>query len=215
MANIKIFSKLLGNINNFKKFIVKSISEQLNKKLFSKTNTMKSFIKNTILESIKSQPEYSDLKYGSLRNIFGIENISDIDAILDELEKMEVDIKKPTAEITEIRARISISMIKDGFSDMLSSSAASYTSEKGFPVPWLEWLLTRGNDSVIIGYRYLPKTSPSSRTGYGIMIKGDSAIFRVPPEFAGTIENNWITRGVDEALPKIESHLNKMVENAL
>lgn len=215
MANMKIFSKIVGDIAGLKKFIIKSITDRLNATLFSQTSRSAEFVKNTILESIRRQDEYSSLKSGRLRNMFGIQNSSDVDLILSEIENMSVDIKKPTSGAGGINARISISMIRNNFADLLSSPAASYTSENGFPVNWLEWLLLRGNDSVVIGYRYLPKSSPFSRTGTGIMIEGDSAIFRVPPEYAGNLDNNWITRGIDEALPTIESYFNKLVEKAL
>ena len=141
-------------------------------------------------------------------------NPTDVDAILQQLEEMEIKIKKPTSSGSGIDARIMINMVQNGFADILSSPAASYTSANGFQINWLEWLLLRGNDSVVIGYRYSPQSSPYSRTGFGIMVKGNSSIFRVP-EGNGTIDNNWITRGIDDALPKIESYMNSVVEESL
>jgi hypothetical protein len=215
MARMKIVSKILGNISDLQKFIVNSIRDQLNAKLFTKVGDAQSRIKDIIINNIKQQPEYSSLKSGELRGAFGLANTLDVDVILSELENMSVEIKKPVASSKGIDARISISMVRNGFADLLSSPAASFVSENGYQVNWLEWLLLRGNDSVVIGYRYSPKASLRSRTGEGIMVKGNSSVFRVPPSYAGTISNNWITRGIDQSLPEIESYMNKMVEIAL
>lgn len=215
MARMKIFSKVLGNVNNFKKFILDSIKDRLNTKIFSRVKDTQSIIRNMILESIRNQPEYSSLKAGELRHALGVQNPATVDAILSVLESMDIKIKKPTSTGSSVDAKITINMVQDGFADLLSSSAASYVSENGFTVNWLEWLLLRGNDSVVVGYRYFPKVSERSRTGLGLMIEGESAMFRVPSEYAGTVDNNWITRGIDEALPKIQAYINQMVEQSL
>ena len=215
MGNVRIFSKIKGNLNDLKKFVIKSIVDKLNSTMFSNVGNTERFIKDTILQSIRSQDEYSSLKSGELRNVLGVANSSDVDALLSELDNVAVKIKKPKTGGNSVNASIDISMVREGFSDLLSSPSASYTSENGVEVNWLEWLLTRGYDSVVVGYRYIPKTSPYSRTGQGIMVKGESAIFRVPLRFAGDLDNNWITRGIDAALPKIEQHMNQLVEKAL
>jgi hypothetical protein len=215
MAKIKIFSKLLSNINDFKKFIISSIKDRITSSLFSNVSATEETIKNIVIENIRRQPEYSSLKFGELRGMLGIANAGDVDTILTELEDMKIKIKKPSASAKGIDARIEINMVRDGFAQLLSSPAASFVSEKGYPVDWLQWLLLRGNDSVVIGYRYSPEVSPFSRTGQGIMEKGNSFIFRVPPDYAGTVDNNWITRGIDDALPEIEAYMNKLAETVL
>jgi hypothetical protein len=36
--------------------------------------------------------------------------------------------------------------------------------------------------------------------------------WRVPPEFAGNVNNNWITRGINSAVPEIDQYLMKAME---
>lgn len=216
MSRMKIFSKVLGSVNNFKKFILDSIKDRLNTKIFSRVKDTQSTIRDMILDSIRNQPEYSSLKAGELRHALGVQNPATVDAILSVLESMDIKIKRPTSTGSGVDAKITINMVRDGFADLLAAPAASYISENGFDVNWLEWLLLRGNDSVVVGYSYFPEISPRSRTGLGLMVKsGNSAIFRVPSEYAGTVDNNWITRGIDEALPKIQAYINQMVEQSL
>ena len=215
MSDIKIFGKLLGNINQFKKFILQSMSDNLNKYLFTKINSVEKKIRNIVIQSIKNQPEYTSLKSGTLRNQLGIPNTAAIDSVISALDDIQVKIIKPSVKGDGVEAKIVINMIKDNYLEILSDSGASYITEKGTQIEWLRWLLLEGNNSVIIGYRYMPITHPNSRTGKGIMTQFKSGIFRVPPEFAGTFGNNWITRGLDAALPQVESYFNNMVKQAL
>lgn len=213
MAKMKIFGKVLGNINQLQKFILDDLKKMINTKLFSKAPQMQDTIKDIVLESIRQQDEYMSLKAGPLRNILGIESPSSVDAILQTLEDIVIVVKKPATSGSSIGANITINMVPNGFDNLISSPGASYTSEGGFQVNWLEWLLLRGNDSVVIGYRYSPQDSPFSRTGHGIMVKNESSIFTVPG--GGTVDNNWITRGIDAALPQIQAYMDKMVEQSL
>lgn len=215
MSNINIFSKVIQSVGDFKKFVLKSLTESLNNKLFKDLKKTEDFIRDTIIESVKNQDEYNSLKSGILRNQFGLADTSVVDQVLNELDDLIVTINKPRAGSNAINANFTINMIKEDHSSILSSSAARIQTEKGGQLEWLRWLLLEGGNSVVIGYRYLPKTTPYSRTGEGIMVKGKSAIFRVPPKYIGTIGDNWITRGVDEALPTIESYINTLIQKSL
>jgi hypothetical protein len=215
MANVNITGKLLGNISNFKKFILDSISKNINKSFFSNTKQYEENIKNIIIENIKNQPEYSSLKSGKLREQFGLANVSLVDNVLSGLDDMVIKLNKPKIKGDFIDASFTINVIKEDLSNLLSDQSASYVTSKGSQIDWLRWLLLEGQNSVIVGYRYLPKSSPSSRTGKGIMVSGKSSIYRVPPEFAGTPQDNWITRGLDSALPEIEKFINNTVQKSL
>ena len=55
---------------------------------------------------------------------------------------------------------------------------------------WLQWLLEKGDTIIIDSYEYSPR-SGFGRSGGGSMKLGGS--WRVPPEYAGTPENNFIS----------------------
>lgn len=61
-------------------------------------------------------------------------------------------------------------------------------------LPWLQWLLKEGNKFIIIGYRYEDIVDARSRSGKGLMIPDDTTSWRVPPEYSGTSNDNWLTR---------------------
>ena len=215
MSNIRLFSKVLGNSASLSKYILDNFIKIINKTFFTQSNAMQQDIASIVIQSIKNQPEYSSLKGGELRHQFGIANTAVVDQILSQLNDIEIKINKPKAISKGIEANLVINMIKENYADIVSSGSGVYASEKGSQINWLRWLLLEGNNSVVIGYRYLPKTDANSRTGKGIMISGQSSIYRVPPQFAGTASDNWITRGIDQALPQIESYINRMVQKSL
>lgn len=215
MSNFRIFSKVLGDSGKFKKYILDNISKLLNANFFNKLKNVETQISDLVIQSIRAQPEYGSLKSGILRNEFGLPNTGLVDAILDQLNDIQVQIIKPSVRGNAIQASFVLNMVKENFSEILSSSSASFVTEKGSQIDWLRWLLLEGNNSVIIGYRYVPKSDPRSRTGRGIMISGESAIYRVHPDYRGTADDNWITRGVEAALPSIESYINNMVQKSL
>lgn len=65
---------------------------------------------------------------------------------------------------------------------------------------WLDWLLTKGDTVIIIGYSYNPSTGGIS--GGGTMKPGGS--FRVPPRYSGNISDNFITRAFDNKQKEVE-----------
>lgn len=214
MASLNVFGKLLTSSTDFKNYILKTVTETVNKRLFSKLAPAEDTIRDIVISSIKAQPEYASLKSGELRNRFGIQSAAQVDEVLTALGDIDAKIDKARISGDEITAQITINMIKSDFAT-LGGGAGTFVSEGGSLVDWLSWLLYEGNNSVVIGYKYKPKVSPKSRTGKGIMVKGEGNIFRVPPEFAGTADDNWITRGVDAALPQIQDYFNKIVKKAL
>ena len=78
------------------------------------------------------------------------------------------------------------------FTNLLTLSGG-HTIYQGGDLHWLDWLLTKGDAIVISNYQYNAQTG-LGRSGLGNMIAGGS--FRVPPQFSGTPDNNFITRAL-------------------
>lgn len=95
--------------------------------------------------------------------------------------------------------------------ELVSMDFASFTSEKGNLVNWLYWLLFTGNAIAIADYEVA--YGDVGRTGQAIMIKSGS--FRVPQQFAGTPENNWITRAANNSLPRIRNIIEKTLREVM
>lgn len=216
MANVNIFSKVITSASSLSKQLLQDLANQINKKFFSgNLSSIENKIKTIIQNNIKQQPEYSALKSGKLKHEFGISNVGAVDSIIEHLNNIDITIKKASVGANEINAKIIIGLVKDNLDGVFDIASASVQSEKGSNLNWLRWLLLEGNKTVVAGYKYIPKISPKSRTGRGIMVKGDSNMYRVPPEYAGTYGNNWITRALDQALPEVQSEIDNYIQRSL
>jgi hypothetical protein len=111
---------------------------------------------------------------------------------------------------------IIITAIPADYSDVLGSSAATYKTEKGDTIPWLQWLLLQGDSIVIATHKAVfdPDKAKFSRTGEDIMLP-DSVGWRVPPEFSGTADNNFVTRAVLSALPELRTQLEAKLRSRI
>ena len=75
---------------------------------------------------------------------------------------------------------------------------------------WLNWLLTRGDDIIVGDYSFIQKPG-IGRSGLGAMTAG--GVFRIPPEYSGTQDDNFITRTLlseavtDQLTQVLEQHI--------
>ena len=83
---------------------------------------------------------------------------------------------------------VEFNFVRNDFRDLLALSSASFVTEKGTRLDWLDWLLNAGDTVVVAGWHYRP--AADGRSGLRIMQSGKA--FRVPPEFSGTPLNNFI-----------------------
>jgi hypothetical protein len=102
-------------------------------------------------------------------------------------------------------------MIKSDFNDLISMGESVVVTEKGTDLNWLSWLLIDGDAIIISDYMFVAGPFDTSRTGMGIMRQSGGA-WRVPPEFAGQINNNWITRAIDAAASEIDNTLQSILK---
>ena len=139
-----------------------------------------------------ASPEYQSILSGLLKSEFDLKNSQEVlNEILITLQRSILITTEPVRfDGIGLKASINVSIIKSDFSDLLALSGTSYESKNG-QVRWLEWLLTRG-DSIIILNTTIDYNLKSNSTKF-TSGKG----WRVPPEFAGTITSNWITRTFD------------------
>ena len=91
-----------------------------------------------------------------------------------------------------LKGGIEVNVQPSNFTNLLSLGSGHLVYDKG-DLHWLSWLLTFGDSIIVVGYEYNPETG-LGRANLGNMVEGGS--WRVPPEFSGTIQNNFITRAL-------------------
>lgn len=169
--------------------------------------------------AIVSSPEAADLQGGRLQGELGVLRPSDaIRAIIATLQQ--------SMQVSFADHMLTVSLVKSDLQDVLRLGEATFRSEpSGQNVPWLEWLLTAGDQIVVLTHHYLPfggKTPGDirlrSRTGLGLMApygKFGIGAWQVPPEFAGVPGDHWLTRALAVVLPQIaDVALQEMVRAA-
>jgi len=105
-------------------------------------------IKNIVKQALMSEPEYSSLKGGKLRYELGISDTSNVDSIIDSLvNTLNIQSSPITYSSRSLSGGISLTMMKsDDLGGVISMQEAYVDdSQRGYSLPWLEWLLLKGN----------------------------------------------------------------------
>lgn len=195
--------------------ILETLSIEINKIIDKSIPIIKNNIVNIIDKSLKEEPEYQSLKSGKLRYEFGIPDDSAIDSIVSKLANT-VDINKTPIRITNmgLSGGLNITAIEsETFNGLLTdSNAVVQDNTRGYTLPWLEWLLLKGNEIIVRKYDVKYGPNPASRTGNAIMVESNRS-WRVPPEFAGNSNNNWTTRAIERSERDILKIIQQTIES--
>jgi hypothetical protein len=207
--------KLLDSPRIVRDKIVKAFVYELNRRANKSKIKAKLGIrtKTLIARAIMEQPEYGSLLSGRLYGEFGIPDADvKVRRLLHQwLEEFQIQVSQWRIVGPRIVGGFSVSAVRADFGRVLSMPEAHQLTEKHELLPWLKWLLLEGDKIIIREHYYAraPLFEKYSRTGRGIMIstlagksgsnwkKGlVSGGWRVPPQYSGTIDNNWITRAL-------------------
>lgn len=177
-------------------------------------------------KEIVRRAEYSALmKYGdspsSLGSQFGLTNPSGavdpvVDAVVNDLVARPIGVRGVGRTTTDFGG-IEIVLSANSLWALASLPTASYKSNQHI-IEWLSWLLFSGSTVVVADYFvYSGNPSAKSRTGGTIMVPSGKSKknFRVRSPYAGTANDNWITRAAEKAAPKIQKILENAVQRAM
>jgi hypothetical protein len=210
---MSITLKLLESVGQIESNILSALSVQFNASMKSKKNKILQDIKTLIPFWISSQPEMQSLLSSdplSLVGQFGI-TISPT-AIVSAIVSSVVN----SANILIIPydkklngGGIELNIQPNNFANLLGLPQGHSVYQDG-NLHWLDWLLNRGDEIIVAGYQYNPQTG-IGRSKLGNMKSGGG--FRVPPEFSGTEQNNFITRALVGS--NQEKQISKIFETIL
>jgi len=210
--------KLLESENEINKRIVKQIANSLNSAIMGAVPTISSQIKNLVKNAIVSSPEYNSLQGGVLQGELGVPSSgSRLSAILSIwLKNIQIS-RKPVRPVGDkISGGVTINMIRSDYSDVLGGAESVYITSNGQQIPWLEWLLLAGDKTLVADYIFTEDISfGTSRTGLGLMKYRRTGRWHVPREFAGTIQNNFVTRALSSLGGEVINIMQKEVARRL
>jgi hypothetical protein len=179
-------------------------------------------IKEVVREALTECPEFASIKPGGA--YYGEFGMPDIEARIERIIETLVDsIHVKLSPFTYGGRRIAGKVVVMGLpvdcASILGLSEAVLMTEKGEAFQWLYALLFQGN-AIVVDWRYLSDVLSDeakekwSRTGEGFMVNNTSKHgWSVPPEIAGTEDDNLITRALTSPAIQqiIETELGRLL----
>jgi len=162
---------------------------------------LKPLIKNAILRC----PEMAELQGGKLAGELGLwPSLQTLAPEMIAEAVAETVFLKPVKVVvvgSQLKGGMLLQIQPSDFGNVLGLDVASYkyfrrTKRRSEKIPWLRWLLTAGSSPVLL--RYHLEAGQVSRSGKGVIMKRPGT-WSVPSDSAGTIEDNFITRALDDA----------------
>ncbi len=191
------------------RLILDALVEEVNRCFSLASQDIVERAKNALKTALINTPEYQSLINGKLLTEFGLTDAQGkMASILNIwLNSFYIDIKSAYKYGNQVKAIMEIGAVPADYVDVLTVPEAQQITAKGQSLPWLDWILIQGDKTIINEYEVVAKASTNSRTGNSIMVKTGGR-WRVPPEFAGTPQNNFVTRAIES----IENNINDIIQ---
>lgn len=194
------FDMTTTDVQDFRQQFFKAVSAELTEVFQKSLIDIKNDLGKFIRERIEDTPEYQSITTGQLHGELGLVNPkASMDAVIAQvIDSMQLQIDNVGFSSSySMRGGISLNLIPSNYADLLGLPAAKYTSNQ-YEIPWLEWLLIKGNNLLVLNYRVITNlnvvSKRYSRTGKGLMIKSKTRNWRVPPQYQGTPDDNFLLR---------------------
>ena len=207
---LKMDITIKENLRTIERRISKAITTEFNNRIQDGLEKISRDIKKLVKELITNSSEIQSLKGGVLKGDFGIPAGEDptmaiIDAIVNSVDVVHTIVASGGTSFT---GGVTINIQPTHFSNLTSLPGVKVITKKGTVLPWLEWLLTLG-DKIIITEHHVEYKKGTGRSGIASMATGGT--FRVNPSFAGTVENNFISRAFQGSENRIASIIKRHI----
>jgi hypothetical protein len=210
---MRITVKLLEKNSDINTLILDNIKSYLEPRIKQAGSQVTAQLPPLISDALKQEPEYQSLLSGQLRGELGISDSSVVESIISAISSSIELVSHPIKIGTSgIKGGFSINVIRANDAGGVISLDMSKIITPNYSLPWLEWLLFKGNEILVNNYVVEFGPNPNSRSGLAIMTPSSSNGWRVPPQFVGTEKNNWITRAISRIEDKVYSLITKSIE---
>ena len=197
---IPIGIQLLDPVDVIENKILKAIRDTLNEAFTKALPSIDIAVKNRTRVFFETSREALALVNGPLDKHFGIpsgEALVRVGSIIQTIiNNIYVRYIKVSVKGKTLTGGIEVNVLKSDFKDVLNNSEAVITTDNGDKLPWLEWLLLRGDNIIVSDHVIKFGSFTTSRSGGAVMIEKAGGFWRVPPQYSGTIRKNWLTRSI-------------------
>jgi hypothetical protein len=188
--------ELLDSVSSIQKKVNQACADHFNKNINRLGSSLVDKFKIAVESWLIDQPEIISLNTASPDSLmaqFGLPpaQAATITAQIIQAVKNSISIKIRKFD-AKLNGGIDVNFQPKGFQNLLTLGAGHTIYDKG-DLHWLDWLLTMGDTIIVAGYDYNAETG-IGRSGLGNMKEGGA--WSVPPEFSGTLENNFVTRAL-------------------
>ena len=220
MAN-NFWIELTESNQQFEAIILEVISKKLDKAFGKAYKIILQKLRNLVHQAISESDVITELRDGEqLRGELGLTSglaRSAATSITEEVaNSVELEYKSisflPTGDA---KGGLSLWIQKSDLSNVLKIAQAqvSYYSKrykKAVKLDWLDWLLTEGDRIIVAKFHFEPKRG-RGRSGIGDMKK--QGVFRMDSQYAGTEDDNFITRTLQDK--KFTDKLTILIEKEI
>ena len=207
MADISI--KLLESNNAIVKKIHMALAKEFNKTISQNVVRIYRGLEPLISSALLSSPELSSVSGGVLRTDFGLTSDPSSAIVSAIVSSLDIETQKAKATAAGINGGLSITMQPINYNNLFSLSVAEQMTAKGASLPWLQWLLTLGQQIIVANFG-VEYGAGKGRSGGGYM-SVDYRPFKVNSQYAGTVDDNFITRAIDGVAPQIKGVIIKAI----
>jgi hypothetical protein len=207
------------------KIILNAIREDLNKKIQSSiqkiTQDVKPKISTIISKALNDSNTVQSLLSGKLKDDFGlfgnVVNVTMVNIIKEIANNISIKISLSNKSNAILTTTLEILPTED-YAKIISVPGGSFPS-RGGNVDWLEWLLLRGTQVVIGDFWIFRNAKGFTRSGGNSIMKRIESVprepFRVDPNHAGTVDDNFITRSIQSVSDDILNALAASVDRSI
>lgn len=208
MSFFQITAKI-PEIGQVAKGILKAVRPEISRRFKKASVNIIREVRRLVRGAIENDITYQAILHGDLQHELGIVNPETVlSRLLNAIvNNIFIDVQPVQVKNGELYSEMNIGVLASDYSDILGRDFSEFVSEHGKRVPWLEWLLFKGDSFILRGWEYVvsPEVVTSSRTNKGIMMQSTRK-WRVPVIHSGLPDDNFLTRaleGLDEAIDRI------------
>jgi len=200
--------------SEFKKMVMQAIADHINSIAIKIAADVTETIKPLVYDAVHDCHEMQALRSSDLRAAMGLNPPQARDVSKQIAESVSSSLIVESGKVTpkNLSTMISIYVQPAGLDNVLSvgGSTVNYTSTEGkqVTIPWLDWLLTEGDRILVSGFS-LELGQGLGRSWGGRMVETPTGSWRIEPQYAGTLTDNFVTRALAEK--KLESAISKEI----
>lgn len=196
-GNFKIVDSNQKITNNF----YKEASKELRKIFEAASPKIQADVINIVVDALMDCPEVKALQGGSLKYAFGIPDSEVVTTIVYAIaNSTKVKFKNFKFTKSTVSNVLSVYIQPTDMKNILGLEEAYIETEMGAELPWLQWLLLRGDEVIVYDFHVLYRDG-AGRSGGAIMVP--KGVYKVESQYSGTIEDNFITRAITKEIGKI------------